>query len=119
VRFNKALGPILNSEVIRSLKEEDIYKLVRNYINAFDAELPEKGTLVKAAYFESIFEMFDEIARSTMAAKENLKQPSLQESIRPIAKLDFSGRGRLTKKAYADLMQAAFRKSVAVSADML
>ena len=119
VTFNRAIGAALNSEVVRPLKLDDIYKLVRNYINAFDAELPEKGTLVRANYFESIFEMFDEIVRATMSTYGNLKQASFQEIIRPITTLDFSGHGRLTKKAYTDLMQASFRQSVAVSADML
>jgi DNA sulfur modification protein DndB len=119
VTFNRAIGTALNSEVARSLKSEDVYKLLRNYINAFDAELSEKPTLVKASYFESIFEMFDEIVRATMVSTKNLKQASLQYTIRPITKLDFSGRGKLTKKAYTELMQAAFRKSVAVSAEML
>lgn len=119
VTFNRALGAALNSEVVRPLKFDEVYKLVRNYINAFDAELPEKGALVRANYFEAIFEMFDEVIRATMTSSTNLKQASLQEIVRPISKLDFSGRGKLTKKGYTELMQAAFRRSVAVSADML
>jgi DGQHR domain-containing protein len=119
VTFNRAIGTALNSEVIRPLPLDDTYRLVRNYLNAVDAELPEKGVLVKAGYFEALFEMFDEVVRATMTATGNLKQPSLQETMRAITKLDFSGRGKLTKKGYTDLMQAAFRKSVAVSADML
>ena len=119
VTFNRSVGAALNSEVVRSLRLEDTYRLIRNYINAFDAELPEKGTLVKANYFESIFEMFDEVVRSTMTAHGDLKQQSIQDTIRTIAKLDFSGRGKLTKKGYTELMQAAFRRGVAVSADML
>jgi DGQHR domain-containing protein len=119
VTFNRAVGAALSSEVLLSLKEDDIYRLLRNYVNAFDAELPEKATLIRAAYFEAIFDMFDEVARATMARVKNLKQDSLQEMIRPITHLDFGGRGKLTKKAYTELMQGAFRKSVAVSPDML
>src|ERR1019366_6894023 len=119
VTFNRAVGAALNSEAVRPLKLDDCYKLMRNYINAFDAELPEKGTLVRANSFEAIFEMFDEVVRSSMTTRENLRQTSLQETIRPITKLDYTGRGKLTKKEYVELMQAAFRQSVAVSADML
>ncbi len=119
VTFNRALSAALKSEVVRGLKQEDLYKLMRNYVNAFDAELPDKKLLVKAAYFEAMFEMFDEVVRACMTARENLKQSSLQEAVRPIAKLDFSGRGSLTKKGFSELMQAAFRKGAAVSADML
>lgn len=119
VAFNRSIGTALNSEVVRSLATEDIYRLVRNYINAFDAELADKKTLTKASYFEAIFEIFDEVVRATMSTQNNVKQSSLQDTIRTIAKLDFSGRGKLTKKGYTDLMQAAFRKGVALSADML
>jgi len=119
VAFNRSMNVALNSEVVRSLATEDIYRLIRNYINSFDAELPEKTTLTKASYFEAIFEMFDEVVRATMTSHSNVKQPSLQGTIRAIAKLDFGGRGKLTKKGYTDLMQAAFRKGVALSADML
>ncbi len=119
VTFNRAIGAALNSEVVRPLPVEDMYRLIRNYINALDAELAEKAILVRAGYFEAIFEMFDEVVRNTMTAHNNLKQSSIQEMIRPITKLDFTGRGRLTKRGYTELMQAAFRKGVAVSADML
>ncbi len=119
VAFNRSINTALNSEVVRSLATEDIYRLLRNYVNAFDAELSEKNTLTKASYFEAIFEMFDEVVRATMTSSNNVKQASLQDTIRAIAKLDFSGRGKLTKKGYTDLMQAAFRKGVALSADML
>lgn len=119
VTFNRGVGVALSSEVVLSLKEDDIYRLLRNYVNAFDAELPEKGSLIRAAYFEAIFDMFDEVVRETMSRINNLKQDSIQEMIRPITRLDFAGRGKLTKKAYTELMQAAFRKSAAVSSDML
>ena len=119
VAFNRSITAALNSEVVRSLNTEDIYRLVRNYINAFDAEIPDKNTLTKASYFEAIFEMFDEVVRATMTASNNVKQASLQETIRAIARLDFTAKGKLTKKGYTDLMQAAFRKGVALSADML
>lgn len=119
VAFNRALGAALNSEVVRPLQGEDLYKLVRNYINAFDAELVQKNTLTKAGYFEGIFEMFDEVVRATMSSHNNAKQRSLQDTIRPITKLDFSGRGKLSKKGYTELMQSAFRQSVAISAEML
>jgi DNA sulfur modification protein DndB len=119
VTFNRGVGIALNSDATRSLKEDDIYRLLRNYINAFDAELFEKGMLVKAAYFEALFEIFDEIVRATMNKRQNLKQESLQEVIRPVAKLDFAGKGGLTKRGYTELIQTAFRSEVAVSADML
>jgi DGQHR domain-containing protein len=119
VTFNRGVGTALNSEVVRGLTLDEIQRLLRNYVNAFEAELPEKGMIVKANYFEAILDMFDEVLRATMLQHSNLKQKSIQMIIRPITKLDYTGRGKLTKNGYTDLMRAAFRKSVAVSADML
>jgi DNA sulfur modification protein DndB len=104
---------------MRSLKTEDSYRLIRNYISAFEAELSDSTALVRANYFEAIFEMFDEVLRATMTSHGQVKQQSIQESIRPIAKIDFSGRGKLTKKNFTDLMQSTFRRRVALSSDML
>ena len=119
VTFNRAIGTALNSDIMRSLKTEDSYRLIRNYISAFEAELSDSTALVRANYFEAIFEMFDEVLRATMTSHGQVKQQSIQESIRPIAKIDFSGRGKLTKKNFTDLMQSTFRRRVALSSDML
>jgi DGQHR domain-containing protein len=119
VAFNRAVETALNSEIVRPLVKEDTYRLIRNYLNAFDAELNDKSMLTKATYFEAIFGMFDEIVRETKNTHGNVKQTSLQETIRTISKLDFSGRGRLTKKNYSDIIQSSFRKGVELSADML
>lgn len=119
VTFNKAVEAALNSEVVSSLKPSEVVKLIRNYINAFDAELSDPKLLAKASYFEAIFEMFDEVLRGTLSSAGNLKQATIQDAIRALAKVDYTGRGTLTKKNYTELMQATFRKSVAVSADML
>jgi DNA sulfur modification protein DndB len=105
--------------VVSSLKPSEVVKLIRNYINAFDAELSDPKLLAKASYFEAIFEMFDEVLRGTLSSAGNLKQATIQDAIRALAKVDYTGRGTLTKKNYTELMQATFRKSVAVSADML
>ena len=98
---------------------EDLYRLIRNFVNAFDAELPSNELLVRAGYFEAIFEMFDEILRATMQTHQAVRQDSIQETIRVIAKLDFSTKGNLTKRGYMDIMQAAFRQRVALSPEML
>ena len=67
--------------------------------NAFDAELVEKRMLTRSAFFEAIFDLFDEVVRATITTHKNAKQSSLQETVRVIAKIDFSAQGaRLTKK---------------------
>ena len=87
-----------------------------NNVTLRTSEAPLRSKISAGLNF---FEMFDEVVRATMGAQQNLRQTSLQEAIRPITKLDYTGRGKLTKKEYVELMQAAFRQSIAVSADML
>ena len=93
-----------------------------NYLNAFDAELHDKRLLVRSAFFDAIFEVFDEVVRNSLALHRNAKQESLQKVVRPLARLQLtgdSGRSLPTKKNIAQLMQAALRQNVAISEDML
>ena len=119
VTFNRAVTLLLESDIVATLDEPNTYKLVLNYVNAFEAELSDPKMLVRSAYFEAMFEIADEVLRSTRQTKGDLKQKSIQHVIRLIAKLSFEGRGNLTKKEYAKAMQAALRRSTPVSADML
>lgn len=119
VAFNRALDGALDSDLVRPLKADDMYLLIRNYVNAFDAEIQNKALLVRASYFEAIFDIFDEALRMTMDRFGDLKQKSIQEIVRKIAVLEFEGQSNLTRKAYVKLMQAALRKGVAVTAAML
>ncbi|ADW68001.1 DGQHR domain-containing protein [Granulicella tundricola] len=118
VAFNRALGGALDSELVRGLEADPLFQLVRNYINAFDAELQDSQLLTRASYFEAMFDIFDEALRLTLGKKKNLKQASIQEIIRTIAKLDFTGQS-MTRKEYLVSMQSSLRQSLAVSVDML
>lgn len=116
VTFNKALGPVLSGSVLLGTDPESRYGLIRNYLNAFDAELDDKRWLVRAAYFESIFDIFDEVVRTTKSSRGNVKQENLQEILRPVAKLDLS-QGKVTKTAIAAAMKATLRQGIAISPD--
>jgi DGQHR domain-containing protein len=125
VTFNRAVSPLLSSGVLVDVDHDSRYRVLVNYLNAFEAELPDKGKqlLLRSAYFEAICEVLDEVVRTAVGTKNNAKQESIQEVVRPLAKLDFSGaagRGGLpTKRAIASAMQTALRKTVALSGDML
>lgn len=124
VSFNRAVGNALQSGVLLDLEGEQRYRLIKNYINAFDAELKDKQLLSRSAYFEAMFEVFDEVVRNTIALQRNAKQESMQKVIRPLAKLDIEsarggGRGKLTKGAVTALLKAALRTNIAISDDML
>ncbi len=122
VTFNRAVSGALTSGVLVDTEPAFRYRLIINYLNAFDAELSDKRLLVRSAYFESLFEVLDEVARSSLALYKDVKKESLQKVIRPLARLNFTGAsGRMlpTKKAIVSSMQTALRQNVALSEDML
>lgn len=120
VTFNRALSQALASNVLSAMDEETRYRLILNYLNAFDATLHDKKQLVRSAFFEAIFDVFDEIVRATLQNRGNVKKESLQEAISPITNVNFrTSSGTLTKKAIVNSMQTALRKSVAISKEML
>lgn len=122
VTFNRAVGGALSSGVLLETEGQNRYQLIVNYLNAFDAELPDKGMLVRSAYFDAIFDVFDEVVRGSLALHRNAKRESLQSVIRPLAQLKLTvGKGKSlpTKKTIVSLMQDALRKDVAISGDML
>lgn len=121
VTFNRAIAPVLSSSLLTGMPPEKRYKLFLNYINAFDSELQDRYLLVRSAYFEAIFGIFDEVVRATIGAKGDAKQRSLQDTVQPIARLVVkTPAGSLpAKKTLADTMQATLRKNVHISDSML
>ena len=118
VTFNKALRPRLTSGTLVDTDPENRYKLILNYLNAFDAESSGSKLLIRAAFFEAIFEVFEEVIRTTMNQNNNVKQSSIQEIIRPLMKFDYKA-GGMTKKAIVDSIHAALRKNIHLSTELL
>lgn len=123
VTFNRALSPVLESSVLPELDQELRYRLVLNYLNAFDAELIDKRYLTRSGYFEAIFEIFDEVVRAAISLTGNARQADLQRVVQPLARLDLSPPGGAraipSKKTIVGLMQAALRKGIRISETML
>lgn len=119
VSFNRALEPVLISHIMIDLDPFDRYNLLLNYLNAFDAELEDKKLLVRSAFFEALFEIFDEVIRTTMSQHRDAKQSSLQSIIRPIAKLDFSTLVIGSKKSLVSTMKTALRRNITITPEML
>jgi DNA sulfur modification protein DndB len=122
VTFNRAVATALAAGVLLDAEADFRYRLVVNYLNAVDAELSDKGLLVRSAFFESLFDVLDEVVRNSLALHKDVKQESLQKIVRPLALLNFTGAvGRTlpTKKTIVSMMQTALRRNVALSEDML
>lgn len=121
VTFNRAVAPILTSSVLVEVDDEQRYKLIVNYLNAVESELSDRKLLLRAAFFEAIFSVFDESVRNTITLHKNAKSSSIAAVIRPMLQIDYqgSGGGLGNKTDVVAAMQAALRKSIVISSDML
>lgn len=121
VTFNRSLANILTGGVMIDMDSEGQYRLIKNYLNAFDAELSGNNLLTKASFFEAVFEMFNQIVPSTIASHKNAKQSSIQKVIQPLAHLNYQGTGRavLDKKSIVQLMQQTLQTKMQISNEML
>lgn len=122
VTFNRALSGVISSRVFAEAEPDARYKLLINYLKAFDAELTDKRLLVKSAFFEALFTLFEEVVRATLATSAGAKIDALRRTIEPLARLNYhgtGGRALQNRKDIASLMQATLRTTVAISDDML
>lgn len=119
VSFNRALEPVMRSPIMLDLDSGDRQNLLLNYLNAFDAELEDKKLLFRTAFFEAIFDIFDEVIRTTTSQYRDAKQVSLQKIIRPIAKIDYSSSSLVSKKSLTEAMKSILRKNISITSEML
>lgn len=115
--FNRALEPVLRSGLIADLPTDRRYAVIINYLKAFEAEIDDPSLLTRSSFFEALFGVFNEVAQLTAATSGNLKASSIQNIIRPAAKIDFwsTGAGGLTKSSLIAAMRTALLKNVQIS----
>lgn len=122
VAFNRAMGPALAGGTLAQLDAEGRFKLLRNFLNAVQAELHDKELLFKPSYLSALGGILDDVAKESVLSHGDLKPASLQFAFRPVAKLDLSASGlgaRPTKKLIAGAMRTAMREPAQVSKEML
>lgn len=122
VTFNRAVAPLFNGGVMLEASPSDRYKLLENYLNAFDAELPDKSLLTRASFFEGAMEMFETIVQQTLSISRNAKKNSIQKTVSSLARLDYRGSGGRTvldKREVVALMQSALRTTRPILSEML
>ena len=122
VTFNRALSSVFTGGTISETDEDRRYRLIRNYINAFDAELKDKGLLTRSSFFEAMFHLFEMVVQNTVAASKTVKQGAIQRTIQPLARLNYRAPGGhtvLDRNSIVSLMQSTLRSGTEISDEML
>jgi DGQHR domain-containing protein len=122
VTFNKALMPVIRANVWMNTSKKSQYQLLLNYICAVVDIIDGTSLLTRAAFFESVFEVFDDVIQTTLAKRNNAKQASIKEVLAPLKDVDFaeaSAKTRATKSTYLELIKNALRQSISISDSMV
>lgn len=120
VAFGRAMEPTFDAPLIRDATQERRYKLICNYLTAFDLELEgQRNLLVKASFFEAIFEVFEDAIKQSITQYKSAKSDSLRKIIRPIAKLDYTGITSPTTAGLVKLMKLSLASTVTISDEMV
>ncbi|MNW02516.1 hypothetical protein D3C71_1983160 [compost metagenome] len=78
--------------------------------------------MVRSAFFESIFEVFEDVIQTSIAKHSNAKKESLTDILKPISAIDFGellSKGRSSKTTYLEPIKIALKKSVSISDSMV
>lgn len=119
VTFNKAISNVLRTNVWINTSKKSQYQLLLNYISAFHSVIDDQVLMTRAAFFESIFEVFDDTVQTSIAKHKNAKQESIEEVLSPLSSTDFSTMGKATKTGYLDIIKLALKKSISISDSMV
>ena len=120
VAFGRAMDPTFDAPLIRDATQDRRYKLIFNYLAAFDAELEaQRNLLVKAAFFEAMFEVFEDAIKQSINKFKNAKPESLRKIIRPIARLDYSGLATSSVTNLVKVMKLSLASTVTISDEMV
>lgn len=119
VTFNRAVGIALDSPVLRDSDGDKRYTLLSNYLQAFERELDKPVLLTRSAFFEAIFENFEDSIRQSILSYKNAKMESIRKVIRPVAKYEYSPAMLANTGMLKKAVKAALTGSVSISADML
>jgi DGQHR domain-containing protein len=118
--FSRAMEPAFDAPLIRDATQDRRYKLINNYLSAFDIELEhQKKLLVKASFFEAIFVVFEDVIKQSITQYKSAKPESIRKIIRPIAKFDYSGTGAPSKANLVKVMKLSLASTVTISDEMV
>lgn len=122
VTFNKSVLLVIRSNVWANTSKKSQYQLLLNYVRAADSVINDRAILTKSAFFESLFEVFDDVVQTSITKSGDAKEESIKQVLLPLAAVDFNGilmKGKATKSSYLEPIRNALKKSISISDAMV
>lgn len=116
-----------NTSVIRAIKRDTLrrissrekqYEIISKYLRAYQAALEDKSLLTKKHYFNSIFELFDEVVKKTKKEHGSVTLASLQQVIGPICNPPEDSLPKVQKRdTLVEIMRSRLNSDTSISDD--
>lgn len=123
--FNSATKSIYESGPLNDKNDEQIYKAVKNYLEAIMTVFRLSGKagakLTKNVVFKAIMAVFNDVVEKCMSEYGNLKVASLTEFLKPLQNLEYdeyTGTNKATEARIISDIKSALRASVDLDEDM-
>lgn len=119
VAFNTSVVRALKRDTLRRITSRDKqYELIVKYLRAYHEGLADKSLLTKKHYFNSVFELFDEVVKKTKKEFGSVTQNSLQQVIAPICNPPEETLPRLQKRdSLVEIMRSRLNSDTSISDD--
>lgn len=123
--FNKSVRPIIDNIVMTKIAEDKQYILLRNYFSAIEQSLGSPGLLIRAAYFESFCDFFEDVMRTSRMKYNNYKHDSLVDVLSFLENIDLDriplkgGKTRVTKHDILPSLKAGISSQMSVDESMI
>ncbi len=112
--FKRALLPVIRSTLFSSLDDESRYQLIRNFLRAVSGNLVNPNWLFRAAFFESLFDVFEEVVKSAIERTGNAKEPALTTVLQPLSSVDFTNVAT-NRASTSALIKNTLRQNISIS----
>ena len=112
--FKRALIPVIRSTLFSSLDDEARYQLIRNFLRAVSGHLANHNWLYRAAFFESLFDVFEEVVKSAIERTGNAKEPALTKVLQPLSSVDFTNVAT-NRASTSTLIKNTLRQNISIS----
>ncbi len=116
-----------NTSVIRAIKRDTLrrissrekqYELILKYLRAYHEALEDKSLLTKKHYFNSIFELFDEVVKKTKKDHGSVTPVSLKQVISPICNPPEDSLPKVQKRdTLVEIMRSRLNSDTSISDD--
>jgi DGQHR domain-containing protein len=116
--FKRALLPIVKTSLFAQLDSDGRYSLVRNFLKGIQQNVTPANHMFRAAFFEAVFDVFEETVKSAIERFQNAKEDSISSILRPLQEVDFA-QIQPNRVSFSGAIKKALRQNITISKSLV